>query len=332
MSLMIKHSIKGLLLLMLVATTSACAAEETSTPEPTVEITLDRTATPAVKLTNTPRPTSTPRPATPIPTLTPTLTPTPVVYVVQEGDTLLSIAIAFDQTTEALQAANGIDDPRRLQIGQSLTIPRGEADLVQPPTPTATPLPLNVEQTNVIRTPQGGLWIMGLVTNPGSTAITDVVVEVGLFDAAGALLEKEAAYVQLDVVAAEQTAPFAVLFSQPPSSFAQYQIIPVRGLPFIEGVGYAFDVTVVDSRGAYTSPSLYNVEGTVRNGGDADVGEIKLVVVAYNNDDQIIAQRQLELPIERLKAGAEAPFEIELIIGVDGVARYDVLTQATIAE
>lgn len=44
-------------------------------------------------------------------------------YVVQEGDTLYSIARAFGVTVEALQQANNIADPSLLAIGQTLVIP-----------------------------------------------------------------------------------------------------------------------------------------------------------------------------------------------------------------
>jgi len=42
---------------------------------------------------------------------------------VVQGDTLASIAQRFGTTTEALQAANGIDDPDEIVIGQVLVIP-----------------------------------------------------------------------------------------------------------------------------------------------------------------------------------------------------------------
>jgi len=44
-------------------------------------------------------------------------------YIVQEGDTLYTIALAFGVSVEALQQANGITDPSLLAIGQTLIIP-----------------------------------------------------------------------------------------------------------------------------------------------------------------------------------------------------------------
>jgi LysM repeat protein len=64
----------------------------------------------------------TPTPGTPTPK-----TPTPLAgeerYVVQPGDSLSSIAAKFGTTQEALQEANGIEDPNSISVGQELIIP-----------------------------------------------------------------------------------------------------------------------------------------------------------------------------------------------------------------
>lgn len=48
---------------------------------------------------------------------------TAAVYVVQAGDVLWDIAKAYGITIEELTAYNGLDDPRKLQIGQEIKIP-----------------------------------------------------------------------------------------------------------------------------------------------------------------------------------------------------------------
>jgi murein DD-endopeptidase MepM/ murein hydrolase activator NlpD len=45
------------------------------------------------------------------------------IYVVQEGDTLFSIALAFGVSVEDVQTANGITDPTLISIGQEIVIP-----------------------------------------------------------------------------------------------------------------------------------------------------------------------------------------------------------------
>ena len=77
-----------------------------------------------------------------------TSTSMPVVYVVKPGDTLSAIAKEFGGTVEALQQANNISDPRRLQIGQELIIPKGETIVPRGTStevkPTSTPLTLKL--------------------------------------------------------------------------------------------------------------------------------------------------------------------------------------------
>lgn len=88
-------------------------------------------ASPSARPTRSPRlspaatptatPSATPAPATEAPTATPA--PTPRTYVVQEGDTLAAIAQQFGTTVEAIQAANGIEDPNVIGVGDVLAIP-----------------------------------------------------------------------------------------------------------------------------------------------------------------------------------------------------------------
>ncbi|HVM25029.1 MAG TPA: LysM domain-containing protein, partial [Candidatus Limnocylindrales bacterium] len=72
--------------------------------------------------TPTPEPTPlpTPQPTPPPPTATPAPAQT---YVDQEGDTLAEIAQRFGTSVQALQAANGIEDPNEILIGDVLLIP-----------------------------------------------------------------------------------------------------------------------------------------------------------------------------------------------------------------
>jgi uncharacterized protein YkwD len=77
--------------------------------------------------------TVTPSPTAPTPTPTPTVSPTPtlepVYYIVEPGDTLLEIALDYDTTVEAIMLANGLADPRALQIDQQLIIPPDNGSL-----------------------------------------------------------------------------------------------------------------------------------------------------------------------------------------------------------
>lgn len=86
-----------------------------------------------------PTPTPTPflRTPTPTPTATPTPPPTPtlapMVYIVQAGDTIFSIASRFGTTADALCTYNNLPDCTIIHPGQELLIPTPE---VIPPTET----------------------------------------------------------------------------------------------------------------------------------------------------------------------------------------------------
>ena len=75
----------------------------------------------AAALANPPTPT-----AIPVVPLTPPA-PSPTVgeqvYIVKAGDNPASIAAQFKIKTDDLMAANNIDDPQKLQIGQTRKIP-----------------------------------------------------------------------------------------------------------------------------------------------------------------------------------------------------------------
>lgn len=81
--------------------------------------------------------------ASPTPVITPTPTPkagTPVfsdedeafVYEVQPGDSPIRIARQFGVSANALMDRNGIDDARKLRVGQRLVIPMGPVAQAQP--------------------------------------------------------------------------------------------------------------------------------------------------------------------------------------------------------
>jgi murein DD-endopeptidase MepM/ murein hydrolase activator NlpD len=71
----------------------------------------------------------------------PAVTPENPVYVVQAGDTLFRIAQRFDTTVEAIAAANDLEDPSLIRVGQRLVIPTDHPELVPEPAPEPEPEP-----------------------------------------------------------------------------------------------------------------------------------------------------------------------------------------------
>ncbi len=282
--------------------------------------------------TDTPRPTATrratftPVPATPSDTPTPTVTPTPVIYVIKRGDTLLAIARQFGVTVQAIQEVNGITDPRRLQIGQEIIIPLEEGEGEPTVVPTPTPVALKIQGLAFHRTPVDSLWCMGEVANVSGRPAEEVQVQVSLHDEQGRLLASGMAYTQLDILAPGGRTPFAILFTAPPTSFAQYQTRVLSGVPSTHlGPRYP-NLVVVEDRGGWLDENNYQVRGEVHNTGEADAEQVAIVVTLYDGEGHVVGARTVGVPAEVFLAGAMAPFEVTLT-PLGAVDRYDVQVQ-----
>jgi LysM repeat protein len=298
-------------------------------PTPTAMAGLPATATDTPWPTATRRATFTPVPATPSDTPTPTMTPTPVIYVIQKGDTLLPIARRFGVTVAEIQEANGISDPRRLSIGQEIIIPVKEGDGQPTVVPTPTPVALQIRGLAFHYTPTESLWCLGEVMNLSGQPAEEVQVEVSLHDQDGQLLAAERAFTQLEILAAGGQAPFAILFTAPPSSFAQYQTRVLGGVPSTYlGPRYP-DLEVLDvAAGWLDEPGAgnYQVRGEVHNAGQADAENVVVVVTLYDEEGHVVAARTADIPPRLFLAGARAPFEVTMT-PLGAVDRYEVQVQ-----
>lgn len=119
--------------------------------------------------------------------LTPTLapTPTPRTYTVRQGDTFGSIATKFGITVDDLIHANPNVDPNALPIGQVLVIPVHRAGL-ETPQPTPTPAALDIGPPLCYAQPDGGMWCLVLVGNPGPDPVSSVYLRFSLYESAAA--------------------------------------------------------------------------------------------------------------------------------------------------
>jgi LysM repeat protein len=265
-------------------------------------------------------------PATPSDTPTPTVTPTPIIYVIQKGDTLIPIARKFGITVQDIQQANGITDPRRLRIGQEIIIPPKEGEGEPTAVPSPTPVALRIQGLGFHRTPSESMWCLGEVVNLSGKAAEEVQVEVSLHDERGQLLTLGAAFTQLDILAPGGRAPFAVLFSPAPASFAQYQTRILAGVPSTHlGPRYP-ELAVEEDHGEWVDDNNYRVRGRVHNTGGADAEQVAVVITLYDKEDHVVAARTVEIAAELFLVGATAPFDVTLT-PFGAVERYDVQVQ-----
>jgi LysM repeat protein len=262
--------------------------------------------------TVTPHATSTPVPWTPAPTATPTPTPTPIIYTVQAGDNLLGIARQYGVTVEALQEANAITDPRLLQIGQELVIPREEEGLANQPTHTPTPLPFQIANVSFYETPVGSLWCLGEVINNTGASIEQVQVAVSLYDAEGEMVATGSIFTEFDIIPNEGKMPFALLFTEPPPSFSHHQVVALSGVTVTHWGRNYIDLTIESDHGEASGERAYVVTGQVSNTGQHDAERIRMVVTAYDAEGRVVGIRRGSPETQTLGVGESSSFRVSL--------------------
>lgn len=301
-----KHCLFSLLLTFVLA---GCGQVITLTPTPTPE------PTPTVEIAAlaTLPPTATPAPYTPEPTATPTVTPTPIFYTIRPGDSLLGVAQDYGVTVAAIQDANGILDPRTLQIGQQLVIPlpEDEAEEAANATSTPTPLPIAVQNVHFSETTIGGLWVLGEVQNSSGQPLEQVRVGVALLDQAGGEIARTTGLVALDLLDVDDLAPFALLFGSAPGDFERYLTFPVSAVPAHVG-SYYRDLVVENVASEGERYAAYTVTGTVRNIGPEDAVSVQVVLTAYDPLDRVVAMRKVPPEHNVISPGGSTTFSIVL--------------------
>jgi len=290
-------------MLLLAACGQVITLQPTPTPEPTATLSV------AVVVATLP-PTATPAPYTPAPTPTPTFTPTPVIHAIQSGESLLTIANLYGVSVAALQDTNGILDPRFLQIGEELIIPRQEeVDAADNETRTPTPTPLAVSVENVLfsETTIGGLSVLGEVLNNSGSAVEQVRVGVSLLDESNKEIAKADGLVALDLVDVGDRAPFAIIFGETQEKFARYRVFPLRALPAYVG-SYYRDLEVVDLKSDGERYASYTVSGRVKNVGPEEAVQVQVVITAYDPLGRVVATRKVDPDHNVVARGGETTF------------------------
>jgi lipoprotein NlpD len=88
----------------------------------------------------------------PKPAVTPAREAHDGVYLVQAGDTLYSVALAFGQDFRDIARWNGLDDPAHLQVGQTLRVMPGEAAGSDAGASAAEAVPVPVSPSGQVQT------------------------------------------------------------------------------------------------------------------------------------------------------------------------------------
>ncbi|RME39358.1 MAG: LysM peptidoglycan-binding domain-containing protein, partial [Thermoflexia bacterium] len=248
---------------------------------------------------------------------TPTPSPTPVIYIVQEGDTLAGIAARYGVSVEALQRVNNIANPLFLQIGQRLVIPVGQQEALAPSEllPTPTPMPIGIRGVAFYETPVGSLHCLGEVVNTTAYTLTNVQVRVTLFDAEGTPVAEGRAFVAADLIPPTGRAPFSLLFTVPPPNFVSQQVALLRAEAAGELAERDVPIAVEEVTSTPYGPQI-EISGFVRNMDPSRVAVVVIVVATtYDEGGLVNGFRQQRVEVgEGLAPGARAPFQMRLTV------------------
>ncbi|MBI5666380.1 MAG: LysM peptidoglycan-binding domain-containing protein [Chloroflexi bacterium] len=236
----------------------------------------------------------------PTPTTVPYTSPTPLVYVVQQGDTLLSVARQFGVPVTVLETANPGLDPRSLQIGQMLIIPNPQFNSAGSPIlPTPTPLPLPLFPPTCYDLPTNRIVCLGRVENPLRQPIGRVTVWVTLVDRDGLRLAEADAGVEQSVIPAGQSAPYRLLLQADWRDFGGATAALRSAEPAKTASVYP---AIEDERGLWVN-GRYSLSARLRNPSAQAMRLERAVLTLNNRAGQITGYRVV--PLRRILNAGE---------------------------
>jgi len=233
-------------------------------------------------------------------------------------------------SVQALQAANGIENPQFLQINQRLIIPTGEAEGEVLPgllLPTPTPLPVTIQGVVLYETPVGSLWCLGEILNTSEVMLTSAQVRVVLLDASSERLIEATAFAATDFIPPGERSPFGVLFTTPPSGWANPYVTIVRSDAIAAVADTYVPMTVTDVVGRPVE-TQFQVEGMVQNADPGRAaGDVSVLVTTYDTEGRVTGFRRGSVKVEgALEAGATAPFTVLLNFHGEVPADFNVIS------
>jgi len=273
--------------------------------------------------------TSGPR-ATPVIIASPTPTATPITHMVAEGESLLSIALDYGVSLQALQAANPDVQVRFLSIGAVLIIPPPEGGAALSATQLAPPPPLALELSDpaCYPTTTGSLYCLVEVRNVLDAPAENVAARVTLAGSDGLPVANGVGFAAVDLIASHSTAPLAVVFQPPPDvPIAARAVELISADPAAASVeaGRALLLEVVEQTGQSAGNRL-EVSGLVRNAAGPAAGAAWVTVTAYDATDAVVGFRKQFLP-GGLAAGASSAFALAVHSLGGPIERYAIVAE-----
>lgn len=285
-------------------------------------------------------PTGTPQPAgptattglrpTPVIIASPTATATPVTHVVTEGESLLSIALDYGVSLQALQTANPEVQVRFLSIGAVLVIPPPEGGAALSATQLAPPPPLALELSDPACYPAatGSLYCLVEVSNPLGAPAENVSARVTLAGSDGLPVANGVGFAAVELIGSLSAAPLVVVFQPAPAvpiAARAVELLTADPAAASLAAGRALLLDVVEQTGQANGTRL-TVTGVVSNASGHAAGAAWVTVTVYDAADAVVGFRTVAVP-GGVAAGASHPFALVVDSLAGPIERYAIVAE-----
>jgi hypothetical protein len=250
--------------------------------------------------------------------------------VIEEGDTLLAIAIDWGTTVEEILALNPGIQPALLQIGQQVILPPQTAAPGRVTVADELPAGVSVAGVWPYPNPAGGWWILGEVVNGSERPVENVQVTVDLLDTAGNILQSQPVWTANGVIRPGGRSPFGVLAVEAPANFDHAAATITAGNGVNDLGSRYLDLLVTETEWVTqgvtegVEAEVKRLSGAVQNAGAVIASGVTVVATFYDAGGQVTGYVQQRLE-GSLAPGDAIPFTLE-VVPPGGVAESYELT------
>ncbi|HQU35168.1 MAG TPA: FxLYD domain-containing protein [Anaerolineales bacterium] len=262
-----------------------------------------------------------------VPLTTPLPSPTPFTYTDQTGDTLGAIAEKFNLSLDDLQAANPEIDANSMSVGLVIKIPSN------PENPsgdsTHTPAPFIVSQIECYTTADQGMWCFVLARNDSNDMLENLSAQVTLIDSNNAFVATQTAWLMLNILPTNASAPMAVFFPPDVPFDAQPQTQVLTAIRLQAGDARYLPATVNNALAQVSAEGhSAQVSGMVLSQSQAaTANQVWVAAVAYDDAGRVVGVRRWE-SVTSLPPGGSLSFNF-FVSSVGGrIARVEFVAEA----
>jgi LysM repeat protein len=256
-------------------------------------------------------------------------TATPFVHIVQQGETLLGIAIRYGVTLDELLLVNPGVDPRILSVSQEISIPGPSGEPIDFLLPTPTAMPLTLGNVFCYPTLGGTNRCLVKITNMLGLDVEGISANISMFDPDGVFLGQSQANTLTRVLPPGRATVLDATFQFDTSqSFCpQAELVSAVQVSNLDSRQISVDLSNLKINRS-SDRQLYQFEGLI------DIEEvdytgaviITVQVFGYNNEAEPNGLNTLQIELESITS--PIPFELSLFSLGGDIADFEILLEA----